>query len=1191
MLGEHRLEEIAKAAFWGNFALEGVLAMGKLEDLKPGATVKGILSDSLVTVVNIRWYSNEAVELTYKDANGRVSNRLLYRSSEQAFSIAESGQPCSFGADPFLFKLTSEARRIQLAYLFDPLLAVHISLVEPLPHQITAVYESMLPRQPLRFLLADDPGAGKTIMAGLLLKELAARGDLQRCMIVCPGHLVEQWQDEMDQKFHIPFEILTRDKLEASRTGNWFSENPLAICRLDQLSRSEEIQAKLKGADWDLVICDEAHKMSATYFGNEIKLTKRYKLGRLLSSLTRHFLLLTATPHNGKEADFQLFMALLDGDRFEGRFRDGIHTTDTSDLMRRLVKEDLVKFDGRPLFPERYAYTVNYTLSDPEAELYEAVTSYVRDEFNRAERLQDDKRKYNVGFALMVLQRRLASSPEAIYQSLKRRRERLERRVEEEQLLQRGEQVRRSREEDLPSWEEDDLEDLPETELEELEDQIVDRASAARTIEELKEEIRILNGLEKSAKVLRDSGVDRKWDELSQLLQDNRDMLDAEGNRRKMIIFSEHRDTVTYLQKRIQSLLCSPERVITITGGMGREQRKNAEMAFTQNKEVFILVATDAAGEGINLQRAHLMVNYDLPWNPNRIEQRFGRIHRIGQTEVCHLWNLVARETREGAVYHRLLEKLNAEREALGGQVFDVLGRMTFENKPLRSLLIEAIRYGEQPEVRDRLNRVVDSALDQIHLADLLEERALVHDSMDTRKVQHIREEMERVDARRLQPHYIEAFFLAAFPRLGGTIKRREVGRYEINHVPLAIRSRDRVIGSRVAIIPKYERITFAKELVSIPGKPKAEFVCPGHPLLDTVIDILREQNRDLLRQGTVLVDDANRLDKPRVVVMLEHSIQDGIIDRHGRQRIVSRQLQFIEADSSGNLTNAGYAPYLDYRPPSEDETAFLDEKIASISVPENFEDTILGFAVSHLVPGHLNEVLSRRQALADKTRREVQARLTKEINYYDHQAARLEEEEMVGKVHTKMNSEKARRHAEELASRLEQRMLELERECNISPLPPTIVGGVWVVPASYFARGGGELGTYCGSAEERTRMEQIAMSAVMEAERSLGYDPRDVHRENYGYDIESAIPGTGKLRFIEVKGRAQGASTITVTKNEILTAFNKPNDFILAIVLIDGETVMIKYATRPFSREPDFGVTSINYNLSELLEKAYDPR
>ena len=402
--------------------------MARLEELTPGTALRGILPDSIVTVVAVQWFGSDAVELTYKNTSGRPDAVLLYRDSEPTLELVSIGRPWSFDGDGRLFRLVSEANRIRLAHLFDPVLAVHTSLVEPLPHQITAVYETMLARQPLRFLLADDPGAGKTIMAGLLIKELIARGDLQRCLIVCPGSLAEQWQDELYRRFHLPFDILTNDKLESARTGNWFLENHLVIARLDKLSRDEDVQQKLQAPDcrWDLVVCDEAHKLSATFFGGEVKYTKRYQLGRLLGSLTRHFLLMTATPHNGKEEDFQLFMALLDADRFEGRFRDGVHQVDTSDLMRRMVKERLLKFDGTPLFPERIAYTVPYKLSDAEAQLYTEVTSYVREEFNRAESLQNDKRAGTVGFALTVLQRRLASSPEAIYQSLHRRRERLE---------------------------------------------------------------------------------------------------------------------------------------------------------------------------------------------------------------------------------------------------------------------------------------------------------------------------------------------------------------------------------------------------------------------------------------------------------------------------------------------------------------------------------------------------------------------------------------------------------------------------------------------------------------------------------------------------------------------------------------------------------------------------------------------
>jgi SNF2 family DNA or RNA helicase len=436
--------------------------MARLEELTRGTPVRGILPDGVAVIADVQWISEDVVEVTYKDANGRLGNELIYRSQEPQLELVQAGRPWSFDGDPALFRLASEANRIRLAYLFDPLLAVHTSLVDPLPHQITAVYREMLTRQPLRFLLADDPGAGKTIMTGLLIKELMARGDLRRCLIVAPGNLIENWQKELDKRFHLPFEILTNEAFEAARTGNWFAEQTLALCRLDKLSRNEDVQTKLQQTDWDLIVCDEAHKLSATYFGTEVKYTKRYRLGQLLSRLTRHFLLLTATPHNGKEADFQLFLALLDEDRFEGRFRDGVHVQDVSGLMRRLVKEKLLKFDGSPLFPPRLSYTVNYPLSPGEAELYEAVSTYVRQEFNRADALENEGRRGTVGFALTILQRRLASSPEAIYESLRRRRERLEKRLREEQLLKRGSGVRLSTGPTFAGLTDEDLEDLDE---------------------------------------------------------------------------------------------------------------------------------------------------------------------------------------------------------------------------------------------------------------------------------------------------------------------------------------------------------------------------------------------------------------------------------------------------------------------------------------------------------------------------------------------------------------------------------------------------------------------------------------------------------------------------------------------------------------------------------------------------------
>src|SRR6202521_3561767 len=430
--------------------------MTKLEDLKRGATVRGILPDCLVTVVDVKWYGAAAVELTYKDPAGKPSVLLLYRDREPTLEIAEAGRAWSFDGDGKLFRLVSEAHRINLAHLFDPLLAIHTSMVGPRPHQITAVYGEMLPRQPLRFLLADDPGAGKTIMAGLLIKELLIRGDLERCLIVAPGSLVEQWQDEMSEKFGLAFDILTRDQIEASVTGNPLLAKNRLIIRPDMAARSDGLKAKRQAAlDWDLVICDEAHRMAASYFGGEVKETQRHKLGKLLGTRTRNFLLMSATPHNGKEADFQLFMGLLDADRFEGRFREGVHKADVSDMMRRLTKEELYRFDGTPLFPERRAYTASYSLSPAEADLYQAVTTYVREEMNRADRTGDDKRRINVGFALQILQRRLASSPAAIDRSLERRRKRLEERLREDKLMRQGGSVPRARPPALPPYDPD----------------------------------------------------------------------------------------------------------------------------------------------------------------------------------------------------------------------------------------------------------------------------------------------------------------------------------------------------------------------------------------------------------------------------------------------------------------------------------------------------------------------------------------------------------------------------------------------------------------------------------------------------------------------------------------------------------------------------------------------------------------
>jgi superfamily II DNA or RNA helicase len=1168
----------------------------KLEDIKNGAVVQGVIPSQPVEIVSVDWIGEQALNVVYRVPGGSVAETTLYRDDEFRLDVEEGGRAWSLDADGSLLRLVTEANRIKLAHYFDPYLAIHTSLVDPLPHQITAVYGEMLPRQPLRFLLADDPGAGKTIMAGLLIKELIARSDLERCLIVAPGSLVEQWQDELGQKFGLEFDILSRDMIETSRSGNAFNDHNRMITRLDVLARNEDLQQKLISSnEWDLIICDEAHRMSATYFGGDVKFTKRYQLGQNLGRICRHLLLMSATPHNGKEEDFQLFMALLDGDRFEGRFRDGVHYADTADMMRRLTKEELLKFDGTPLFPERRASTVKYELSPDEASLYTAVTEYVRDEMNRVQRFAegDGKKRNNVGFALQILQRRLASSPAAIYQSLKRRRERLENEIAEARLAKKGLKSPIGKidvNDDIIV----NIEEYGQDEIDDFEDVISAGATSAQTIEQLELEVQTLKGLEGMALNVLRSGQDAKWSQLNRILDDEL-MIDSEGNRRKLIIFTEPKDTLHYLLEKVRARLGKPEAVEVIHGGVTREERRKVVERFMQDKDMLVLIANDAAGEGVNLQRGHLMVNYDLPWNPNKIEQRFGRIHRIGQTEVCHLWNLVAADTREGEVYARLLEKLEAAREALGGRVYDVLGEL-FEGTALKDLLFEAIQYGEQDDVKARLFQAVDGAVDQDHLLKLLERRALTNDTMPPTRVQELRLEMERAEAQRLQPHHIQSFFVEAFQHLGGQIKRREEGRWEITHVPVNIRERDRQIGTAAPLQKKYERICFEKSRIN--QQPVAAFVCPGHPLLEAVISIIREQYDHLMKRGAVMVDDTDASDQISALFLLEHSVQDGRPTSTGHSHIISEKLQFADIDKQGMASNAGIAPHLNLRAAKPEEIALVEDQLNEPWLRNDLEKTAVHFATVELAQKHVGEVKARRLPEIDKVQTEVQARLKKEINYWDARAGELKEQERAGKK-VRLNWQNAERRAEDIAERLKRRMNLLEQERFISAQPPRVRGGMVVIPAGLLAQRNAEQGNeppkgsfFAEDPQARKIIEDLAMKAVMDAEMALGNKPLDVSAQKVGYDIQSLDPKAGHLRFIEVKGRIDGADTVMITRQEVITSLHEPEKFILAIVQVEnGFAREPRYLRGALdTREPPFDQNAIQFNIKRLLDRAEAP-
>ena len=543
----------------------------------------------------------------------------------------------------------------------------------------------------------------------------------------------------------------------------------------------------------------------------------------------------------------------------------------------------------------------------------------------------------------------------------------------------------------------------------------------------------------------------------------------------------------------------------------------------------------------------------------------------------------MAEETREGEVYRRLLTKLEEERRALGGAIFDILGQL-FSEVRLRDLLIDAIRYGDAPETRQRLEEQIDNLTDTNRCRELISQHGLAADAMDQMEVRQIRDDLERAQALRLQPHFIESFFLDAFRRLGGSIFERESRRYEITHVPAAIRQRDRQIGWGAPVIGRYERVTFERGKRNLAGKPVAAFVTPGHPLLAATIDLILERYRELLRQGAVLVDPQDSGDKVRALFYLEHSIRDGRMDHAGNRRVISKQLQFVSADENGIAQAAGPAPFLDYRPATKEELELLHPFLEQQEwLRSNVEASVVGRALETLVPEHLSRVRQRKEQLVTKTLAAVKDRLTKEISYWDRRANDLKDRELAGRVNANLNSAKARQRADELQGRLSSRLAELEQERQIAALPPVVVGGCLVAPLGLLR----ELaGNPASDPLARKLIEEAAMAAVMEREKALGHAPENVSDQNLGYDIQSRPPDGGHLRFIEVKGRTAGSETVSVTRNEMMVGFNEPDQFILAVVEVDGAERSVHYVRRPFDRQPGFAEVAATFRIGDLLTR-----
>ncbi|MGO2091692.1 MAG: helicase-related protein [Microbacterium gubbeenense] len=1188
-----------------------------LDTLRSGQRLRGLVPGQAVTLIAVDPIDAGLVEVFYRDDAGRSGARTITEADADRFeAVSDLDAAPPFDGDPDDFRLAAEALRIKYAALYDPMAAVNSSDVDPLPHQIRAVYEELLPRIPLRFLLADDPGAGKTIMAGLYLKELILRSDCERAVIVAPGGLVEQWREELSQKFDLHFEVFSRQMVDDAEGRNVFAQHPYLIVRMDQVSRSEDLLEQLSDVTWDVAIVDEAHRMSAHYssWAGEVDETKRFRLGRLLSETARNFLLMTATPHAGKEEDFQLFMSLLDRDRFEGQFRQGVHRTDTHGLMRRMVKEDLLTFEGKPLFPERRAYTVEYELSPAERDLYEEVTTYVRTEMGRAERIAaegDKKRGNNVGFALTVLQRRLASSPEAILRSLERRQQRLEGKLHEMQRATETARHSTSISAHIDQWTtgrteldfseaalpvlsldeidefEDETTEDERAHLEEQIDTVVDLATAAQTIPELRAEIAILEGLVSAARRVRQQDDDKKWVELRTILDEQLLTNAASGEARKIIIFTEHRDTLDYLHAKISSLLGRANSVITIHGGTRREDRKAAREQFTHDPDTVVLLATDAAGEGLNLQRAHLMVNYDLPWNPNRIEQRFGRIHRIGQREVCHLWNMVAKDTREGDVFTRLLSKIDQMAQAYNGNLFNVLGDAdAFQERSLRDLLIEAIRYGDQPETKAKLDQIIDGGVAH-GLEDMLEERALHPEMFSALNLEEVRARMEKARERRLQPGYIAAFFLPAFDRLGGRIRRRERGRYEITRVPGRVIDAARRRNRWAPVAEQYERITFELDRKRSEGRVEAALLAPGHPLLHAVIEATIEDLGSVLKRGTVLVD---RRDKQAGEPALMYTVEQKIQNTAPEPDTISHHFDYPQFASDGTVTVSSTPPYLDYDRPREDEADQIDVILASDWARENHEKLIRAQAFRHGLQPRIDEVKARLEIESARTRAQVRERLLAEINHWDREHNRLDSLERGGTV-GRVRAETALVRSLQLEARLDRRMRELDAAAEVAAAPAIIRGMALVVPSTSLAPSSSESQLFARNTEV---VERRAVEATLAAERALGRVPEEMARNNPGYDIRST-DAECRVFYIEVKGRIEGSDTFTITTNEVTFAQTQGNRHRLALVSVSttGDTHdQLRYVTGAFDHmEPSDTTRSLNEEWRDYWDRGTEPR
>ena len=1023
----------------------------------------------------------------------------------------------SYDGDGRLLRIGLQAYALGIAYEFDPYFGLSVSRVDPLPHQLEAVYEYLLKLPSVRFLLADDAGAGKTIMAGLLVRELKLRGLIERILVVCPANLLFQWQRELKGKFDEKFLVLKGSDIRDQFGVNQWMEHKQIITSLD-LAKRAEILPGLRQAHWDLVIIDEAHRMSARDASHK---SQRYKLGELLRDTTDHLLLLTATPHKGDPQNFMLFLQLLDRDAYADvrSIHEALDRGRAPFYLRR-TKEAMVSFperqpDGtwtaKPVFTKRIPRTAAFAIDGSELDLYQEVTRFVKRQSAQAASKGDDPRARAVSFLMSLYQRRLASSVYALRRSLENRARRLQQRLEHAQAL-----VQKIPS-DLPNMEE--LEEYEDAERERLES-ILEAITLVGNDEQIRAEISELLTLAEEAKAVENTGQEAKLAHLRILMQEE-GFFDRPDQR--LLIFTEFKDTLDHLMEQLQAWGFS---VGCIHGSMKPGSRDEpGSRLYTEQQfragAIQVLVATEAAGEGINLQCCHILFNYDIPWNPNRLEQRMGRIHRYGQRHDCLIFNFVATNTIEGRVLQRLLVKLQEIRDALDDDaVFNVVGEVlpsAHVERVLRDYYAGALG---DVDLEERLLKDVDEshfrAICQTALEGLAAKRLNLNMLIERRA---------QAQARRVVPETIARFIgeCAQDAALGLKPVRHMAHTFDPGRTPPSLKKYEQEINWNLAELDlQYPRLSTDRDIAE---KHHLEWVTPGHPLFEALRRHGFDQGQDALVRGACFYSVAH--EAPARLDFYRARVVDGL-GQVIHERLFAVELQndhaprLCEPDVLGDMSPA---PVLDKLPP----VATLSEATTWLN-----EAALTPF---------IDEVRTERLAEVDRIGKHVDLSLTEVLQRTDDEIGRAADEVDRGVTGAAGRFARAEaRHAEVLARR-EHRRAELKRQQAMTLQGVERLGSALVLPHP-------DRDTLdVRRLRPHPETEKTAMRVVMEYETAQGRQVQDIHEKNRGYDIISLDPQSGELRLIEVKGLANATGSILLTPNERRVAEDRPDCFWLYVV------------------------------------------